>query len=780
MAQNNQVTYSVFDSPSADQKYKIYDGGPSKLETVAKDFVKSLPGAIPRAAAGLVGAPQGAMDLASQGVTKAINFVGDLAGIDAMRNLKAPTSELPNAGEVVQRGYDAISQVATGSPVYRPQTGPGRVADMTAQVLVGGPGSLIQKGVSGLSAGLGGEAGRAAGIENPIALGVLQMVAGAVPGLVFALRSVPSENINRALSGVTEQQLTAAQKLMDDARRMGTPLTGAEALAQVTGRNLLQDIQRVVEASPDGGPKMQQVMNARPANNRQAFDNAANQIGPMLGNPGETAARVQGAATKEIKQLQTTRTALTSPYYDQQRTQDLSAIRAAEALPAEQQRLAAIEASRGSAVQQGGRLTSDANTLRIQAENPQVAVPGYPRVPGRILNYPERLGEATAAADQFKAAAAQRAAEAGAQRGRVGQLEAAANIPLTQQVQDRVRGILANIDDQIAVVGVTSDEGKALTALRNQLAPNGEPIKYASQLESVHKSNKKVLNTELLNPSSEQLAMKGVIGKFLSPLDDAIKEVSPAIREGRRIYGEISERMVSPVERGTVGDLSRIPTGPGTSAESGMARAGGILMPDAPKALAPPAIRDTVARLNRQDPGVARDFVRQNLQSIFDEATQKLQSGENQWGGARFNVKVAGNAQQRDNLQALVEASAGRQAWVGFNRFLEVLEAQGKRQASGSQTAQNELLRGDLSSGGVLTAAKAVVKPSTMANAYERFRYGKDTAQMADILTDQKSIELMKQLAKEAPMSARASLLATQILAGQQPSAISGPSNTGR
>src|SRR4029077_1352438 len=202
---------------------------------------------------------------------------------------------------MVTKGYDEISNLVTGSPMYRPQTGPGRVVDQTLQTVVGGPGSLVAKGTIGAVSGLTGEAARAAGIENPIALAVLQMMGAGAASLPFILRSVPADTINQAIAGITPQQLAAAQRLMDSARAAGTPITGAEAIAQITGKNTLQDVQRVVESSSKGGPIMQPMMNARPDANRVALEGQVDRgIAPPPVDPARTPVRMQEAAETAI------------------------------------------------------------------------------------------------------------------------------------------------------------------------------------------------------------------------------------------------------------------------------------------------------------------------------------------------------------------------------------------------------------------------------------------------------------------------------------------------
>ena len=201
-----------------------------------------------------------------------------------------------------------------------------------------------------------------------------------------------------------------------------------------------------------------------------------------------------------------------------------------------------------------------------------------------------------------------------------------------------------------------------------------------------------------------------------------------------------------------------------------------ILMPQAPRALDPMTIKRTVATLNTQDPQAATSFVRQNLQAIFNESAQNLSGGANQWGGAKFAAQIAGNPQQKANLKALVESAGGKGTWAGFNRLLDVLEAQGKRQAPGSQTAFNQQIQSNLSVGGVGALPASIASPnkamSVIGQAYDNFRFGKNAEQMAQILTNPRSVDLMKKLALETPTSSRATALTTQILALQAPQSV--------
>ena len=609
---------------------------------VAEDVAKSIPGAVPRAAAALVGLPQTLFELFSSGA----KYVGDKMGLDT--RFAKPT--FGNVGDVVTQGYDKISETLTGSPVHRPQTGPGRIADTAAQVVVSGPGTIGQKLTMGTAAGASGEAARLV-TNNPIAIGVAQLIGGGAASMPWILRSVPAENIHAAIKDITPQHLAAAQKLMDDAAAQGVKLTGAEAIAQVTGKNTLQDIQRVVESSKQGGPTIQQTMNQRPGQVRQAFETAADTITPPPVKPSATPVRFQQAGEQAITKARQAGNAAASADYATARTQSIG--------------------------------SSEWNTLTT---NP----------------------------------AAQQALQA--------------------VKKDPIWGVTAEREGSIAW----------LDAAKRWI---DDKLRTANPAEA---KIWQAANTELKT---------------------AADAASPAYAQARATVAANNKNVVDPMRASPVGDIAATK---GLSAESAMKAQSDVLMPSAPRALDPLTIRESVRTMNAQDPTAARDFVRQNLQAIFDESAQNLASGPNQWGGAKFASQVAGNPSQRDNLQALIESVGNRQTWNGFNRLLEVLEATGKRHAPGSQTSANLRTEGQLSAAGVGAIPAYAATPNKLMGAigewYDNFRFGKNTAEMAKILTDQRSVELMQKLAKEAPTSARASALVGQIIAGSNTQ----PSSTNR
>jgi hypothetical protein len=192
----------------------------------------------------------------------------------------------------------------------------------------------------------------------------------------------------------------------------------------------------------------------------------------------------------------------------------------------------------------------------------------------------------------------------------------------------------------------------------------------------------------------------------------------------------------------------------------------GVLMPTNPQVTTPKDIKATVQALRRQDPNAVPSWTRQSLEGIFNETTQKLQSGENQFGGAKFASTIAGNKQQRENLKTLVTESSGIQAWNGFEKMLDVMEAQGKRQPMGSATSFNDLAVEQFKQGGIGQAGALVTKPSRLSVAYDEFRLGKNAQLMAKLLTDPDGINKLKEISNTAPNSAKSRMLVNSLLGG--------------
>lgn len=181
------------------------------------------------------------------------------------------------------------------------------------------------------------------------------------------------------------------------------------------------------------------------------------------------------------------------------------------------------------------------------------------------------------------------------------------------------------------------------------------------------------------------------------------------------------------------------------------------LFPANPNAHSEQEIARTIGQLATTNPWAARQLVRLHWENTFNEATQKNMPGVNQMGGAKFAAVLAGNPQQATNLiEAARALPHGGTIAEGLVRFLNVLEAMGKRQAVGSRTAYNaEDLRG-LSAG---KKAELVAKVATgnvlalskkVSDAMERWRLGKNLDELGRLFSDPNAVPAFRGLLNQS------------------------------
>lgn len=233
-------------------------------------------------------------------------------------------------------------------------------------------------------------------------------------------------------------------------------------------------------------------------------------------------------------------------------------------------------------------------------------------------------------------------------------------------------------------------------------------------------------------------------------LDDYLNAISPDYAKGSQKFEVAQKTQMTPLREGQVGQI----------AEGNVGR--DVLMPATPVSLYPADIKRTAELLRRKDPNALPEWTRQNLEGIFNETTQKLSTGENQFGGPKFASTIAGNKQQRDNLRTLVTETGGMQAWQGFEKFLDVAEAQGQRMPANSATAFNEMIKNELGSG-IVSKALTPFKPSNLVTWAENLQLGRNADMLAKMLTDPDSVAKLQELAKTGPRSAKAQVLSNAL-----------------
>lgn len=259
--------------------------------------------------------------------------------------------------EPALRGADWLSEQITGQPppddwtqnpvfdatrsgrefltdrLYQPQT---RWGDMTRTIGTFLPGSTLGPGSLpgnlmryGLLPALASEAGglmaEGSDWEPYIRAGMAILTGGVmaaqsassagvgVPGTAPGAASILARRLRS--SGVTPQELTAADQLVQQARGQGINISWQEAFHQVTGGRVdLSDLQRVVEQSRGGREIMSDFYAGRPGTARTAFETTVSAVGPAS-SPAALGNLMEDLATGAIDRVRRDINAITEPLY---------------------------------------------------------------------------------------------------------------------------------------------------------------------------------------------------------------------------------------------------------------------------------------------------------------------------------------------------------------------------------------------------------------------------------------------------------------------------------
>ncbi|TPM37054.1 hypothetical protein [Mesorhizobium sp. B2-3-2] len=243
-------------------------------------------------------------------------------------------------------------------------------------------------------------------------------------------------------------------------------------------------------------------------------------------------------------------------------------------------------------------------------------------------------------------------------------------------------------------------------------------------------------------------------GADAAAVRSAAEAQSPEFAQAIQQQAQLRQQYLDPLLQGPLGKIASRDTTTQQAIEA--------LFPRNPLPNSTQEIGRAVGVLARRNPDAARQLVRAHIESTFNQATKELQSGANQFGGAGFVAALRGNPQQSQNLEAAVRAlPGGDDVWTGFNRYLDILQAQGTRQRIGSQTAFNQELLKDLKQGSPLGTASAVAIggglswPKKALDTVEGWRLGRNVDQIARLITDPAAGRAFRQLARAGGHRAR-------------------------
>lgn len=304
---------------TADQ---LRDASKTTLQMVADssagDIVQSAGAGLTRGVAGLLGLPGE--------ISRGVRWAASKAGIaPGDPDYIEGRGKYALSGDVATPTANSLREAA--KPIigeeYQPKTTAGKYARTVGEFIPGaiaGPGKLAQNAL--LYAGIPGIASEAAGqVTEGTSLEPYARFAGAVGGLGASslLRRPGSagEVVSESLRGIDKPTINRAGQLIDDAASRGVTLTWPEAIQQVTNSGTpMANLQRVVEASQEGGAVMRPVMAQRPAQIRKAFEDQVSQVAAVPMRPYMIGPEISQASEAAIDATRRNINRIAKPFYD--------------------------------------------------------------------------------------------------------------------------------------------------------------------------------------------------------------------------------------------------------------------------------------------------------------------------------------------------------------------------------------------------------------------------------------------------------------------------------
>jgi hypothetical protein len=287
-----------------------------------------------------------------------------------------------------------------------------------------------------------------------------------------------------------------------------------------------------------------------------------------------------------------------------------------------------------------------------------------------------------------------------------------------------------------------------------------ESVGFLNEVKKYFDQQNKNASSKFNQGANQQVA--AVHGKAAEAIKQVAELKSPEYAVALGVQQQARQQYLEPLLQGPLGRLAK--------KDITTQKAIDTIFPSNPLPNSHHEISTAVGALAKKNPGAAQQLVRAHMESVFNEAAKNLQTGPNQFGGAKFANRIVGNLQQRTNLQAAVEALPnGRQIWNGMDNFLEAVEATGTRQGKGSLTAFNaQELKAMSGSNMIGEAVKTAASPgkwlSVVGDKWSQWKLGSNLDELARIFTDPKSGPVLKRIVVMPKGSREAGYLASRLI----------------
>lgn len=301
-------------------------------------------------------------------------------------------------------------------------------------------------------------------------------------------------------------------------------------------------------------------------------------------------------------------------------------------------------------------------------------------------------------------------------------------------------------------------------AMLQKITADIESAPNVGAASGVIQQYRKAIETNALGEGVDRRTA-AIVGEQLNFLEDKLKTASPMYERAQNTFAQLSQQNVTPLREGNIGRLAGDGEGINRVRADLTTQEAALLDPNVAR---PQTIRQDVATLSGQDATAPRDLLRIALENRRNASFSNTQGGANAMAGANFAKTLRGNPQARENLIAALESTGGKEAAQGFNRFLDVMEATGKRQGANSRTFELGQIQQDLTQPGIVESA--LRSPANLGGSINQMidyaRYGRNTRALAEAFTAPESVNLLRQMGRDGIKEAQIRRLAAALYSG--------------
>lgn len=331
---------------------------------------------------------------------------------------------------------------------------------------------------------------------------------------------------------------------------------------------------------------------------------------------------------------------------------------------------------------------------------------------------------------------------------------------MTQAVPEGEMGkILKSFDAASQGIASTHPAYATINKMRDLFLEDGKLLTNAHKImENLKYMKDKTKAGIKFDATPEEKAIGALMTPIEKQMDDMLRTKFDNYRKSQDEYMRITEEIIDPRRRAGLENLE----GSAQWATQKKEFFG-------TENINPESIRRVGKEVSKQDPTVMPDVLRKELDDRLNKAmSETALGGISEWSGPKFRKLVVGNKQQAENLREMFRfIPNGLEKWKGFNTFLNVMKAQGKRLAAGSSTKEKQALAAELAGQGIAGAKRpggVIPGWSALTDKLSDNMYRKNSQELANLLLSSQAEPVLRRLAGVNPKGIKGAIFANQIL----------------